>query len=45
MLKKRHTLSIEKLGNRTFVIIPHPCDLRNFKKEHIDKLAEELFNN
>ena len=43
--KKNYSKKIEKLGNRQFVIIPHPCDLRNFKKEHIDKLTEVLHGN
>jgi uracil-DNA glycosylase len=43
--KKKYSGVIEKLGNITFVIIPHPCDLRNFRSEHIEKLTEELNNN
>lgn len=32
----------EQFGSRTFMVIPHPCDSRNFKKSHIDALSQEL---
>jgi len=37
-----HSLKVDKLDNKTFIVIPHPCDLRNFKNEHKIKLAEQL---
>lgn len=43
--QQKYFVLIEKLGNIRFVIIPHPCDLRNFKNKHMDHLAIELTNN
>jgi len=40
--KQKHCITIENFGNTKFIIIPHPCDLRNFKQEHINKLSEAL---
>jgi uracil-DNA glycosylase len=43
-VRGNYSLPNNKLGKMKFVIIPHPCDLRNFKTDHIDKLNEELKN-
>ncbi len=32
----------KELGNRTFILIPHPCDSRNFKAEYVDKVRPFL---
>jgi hypothetical protein len=34
----------EELGKRKFILIPHPCDLRNFTKIHMEKLNAFLKN-
>ena len=39
-----HIISNTILGDRTFIIISHPCDLRNFTKEQKGKLNEILDN-
>jgi uracil-DNA glycosylase family 4 len=48
-IKKLHDLDYDiininnkELGIRKFVIIPHPCDLRNFTKIHREKLNKIL---
>jgi uracil-DNA glycosylase family 4 len=42
-----HILKInnKELGKRKFVIVPHPCDLRNFTKIHMGKLNAILKDN
>jgi len=32
----------KKLGNRKFITIPHPCDKRNFKGFHIEKIKRAM---
>jgi hypothetical protein len=32
----------KEFGSRKFIVIPHPCDLRNFKDTHMKKLNELL---
>jgi hypothetical protein len=39
--ENRYSRKDKKLGDVTFVVISHPCDLRNFKQEHIDILVRD----
>lgn len=32
----------EKFGARKFIISPHPCDARNFRKEYIDAIVSSI---
>ena len=41
-LREKYLLSIGHFGNRKFILIPHPCDLRNFRDEHINRLKTIL---
>jgi len=40
----KHVLESEIFGDRKFVLIPHPCDLRNFNESHMLKLNSILNN-
>lgn len=40
--ENNHIILNSIFGNRKFIIIPHPCDLRNFTKKHKEKLNEIL---
>ena len=35
-------ISDKELGNRTFILIPHPCDSRNFTEDHINAIRPFL---
>lgn len=35
-------LTDETLGTRKFIVIPHPCDTRNFTKEYVDKILQSI---
>jgi hypothetical protein len=37
--EENHIIKNTAFGNRKFVVIPHPCDLRNFNEAHMIKLS------
>lgn len=43
-IESNHIIKSELFGNRKFVLIPHPCDLRNFNEYHMYKL-NSIINN
>jgi uracil-DNA glycosylase family 4 len=37
-IDKKHIIESGEVADRKFVLIPHPCDLRNFNEYHMNKL-------
>ena len=44
--QKQHELNIadEQLGQRKFIVVPHPCDTRNFTTAYVDEILPSLQN-
>lgn len=42
----KHQIDIadKKLGNRKFIVIPHPCDGRNFNEYYVNKILQTMMN-